>query len=255
MNELKVFESSEFGKVRTMVIDEKPYFAGSDVARILGYAIPSKAVTDHCKGFLKQKGVSLTTNQYGATTEQITEMYFIPESDVYRLVMRSKLPNAERFQDWVVEEVLPSIRKHGAYMTPAIAEQVLNNPDFMIELLQNLKAERAKVAEMKPKALFYDTVADAKNAIFMREAAKVIGISGLGQNKLFQFLKDKKLLMDNNQPYQEYVNRGYFRTIEQNYMKPNGSVTVHIKTLVTQRGLDYIIKLIEGENKQITCTY
>ena len=135
-------------------------------------------------------------------------------------------------------------------------EKEFNNPEAIMAralVLANhqLDIQKRLITEMKPKALFYDTVADAKNAISIREAAKVIGISGLGQNKLFQFLKDKKLLMDNNQPYQEYVNRGYFRTIEQKYTKPDGTVFVSIKTLVTQRGLDYITKLLNNPERKL----
>ena len=250
MNEITVFNKSEVlgQSVNIYGTVEEPLFLAKDVAEWIEYDLDKigqmlRTVDDDEK---------LTTTLY--RSGQNREMWFLTEDGLYEVLMQSRKPKAKIFKT-EVKKILKSIRKHGAYMTPAIAEQVLNNPDFMIELLQNLKAERAKVEEMKPKALFYDTVADAKNAISMREAAKVIGISGLGQNKLFQFLKDKKLLMDNNQPYQEYINRGYFRTIEQNYTKPDGSVMVNIKTLVTQRGLDYIIKLIEGENKQITCAY
>lgn len=130
-------------------------------------------------------------------------------------------------------------------------EKQFNSPEAvmaraLIIANRQLEIKDRLIAEMEPKVAFYDTVAEAKNAISMREAAKVIGIQGLGQNKLFQFLRDRKLLMNNNQPYQEYVNRGYFRTIEQSYTKSDGSVIVTIKTLVTQRGLDYITKLLEG---------
>lgn len=129
-------------------------------------------------------------------------------------------------------------------------EKQFNSPEAvmaraLIIANRQLEIKDRLIAEMEPKAAFYDVVAEAKNAISMREAAKVIGIQGLGQNKLFQFLRDRKLLMSNNQPYQEYVNRGYFRTIEQSYTKSDGSVIVTIKTLVTQRGLDYITKLLE----------
>lgn len=128
-------------------------------------------------------------------------------------------------------------------------EKQFNSPEAvmaraLIIANRQLEIKDHLIAEMKPKAAFYDVVADAKNAISMREAAKIIGIQGLGQNKLFQVLREKKLLMSNNQPYQEYVNRGYFRTIEQSYTKPDGAVLVNIKTLVTQRGLDYISKIL-----------
>ena len=247
MNELKIFENPEFGKVRTMIIDEKPYFAGADVANVLGYARPSKAILDHCRSVLKRDISTLSKNQYGAEFERSVEMSFIPESDVYRLVMRSNLPNAERFQDWVVEEVLPSIRKYGAYMTAETLEKVLFDPDLLIQLATNLKEERAKVAELEPKAAFYDIVADAKNAISIADAAKIIGKPGLGQNNLFKLLREKKILRHTNIPYQEYIDRGYFNIVEQTFSKPDGSVFVSPKTLVTQRGLDYISKMVTTE--------
>ena len=106
MNEIKIFENPEFGKVRMTVIDEKPYFVGLDVARVLGYSNPRDALNKHCKGVVKRDGVSLTTNQHGVTTEQITEMSFIPESDVYRLLVWSILPNAKCFQNWVIKKIL-----------------------------------------------------------------------------------------------------------------------------------------------------
>ena len=116
MTELQIFESPDFGAVRTTEIDGKPYFCGADVAKALGYAKPRNAIERHCKGALKRGGVSQTTNQYGVTTNQTVEMSFIPEGDVYRLIVGSKLPTAEKFERWVFDEVLPSIRRDGGYI-------------------------------------------------------------------------------------------------------------------------------------------
>lgn len=127
MNELQIFKNPEFGAVRTLEETGTVLFCGSDVAKALGYSNPRDALAKHCKGVVKRDGVSQTTNQYGITTDQTVEMSFIPESDLYRLVFGSKLPTAEKFTDWVTTEVLPSIRKHGAYMTPETLQAAILN--------------------------------------------------------------------------------------------------------------------------------
>ena len=135
MNELQIFNNPEFGEIRTLDENGVPLFCGNDVAKALGYAVPRKALFDHCKGVLKR---NIPTNG------GIQEMSFIPESDIYRLVFSSKLPTAEKFTDWVTTEVLPSIRKHGAYMTPDTMQRFIADPDFAIGLLTALKDEQAK---------------------------------------------------------------------------------------------------------------
>lgn len=130
MNELKIFENQKFGQVRTINEDGKILFCGSDVAKALGYAIPSKAVNTHCKGVSKMEVPTNGGKQ---------EMLFIPEGDLYRLITNSKLPSAEEFESWVFDEVLPSIRKHGAYITPETLEAAILNPDMMIKLCTTLK--------------------------------------------------------------------------------------------------------------------
>ena len=126
MNNLQVFSNPAFGDIRTLEENGEVLFCGSDVARALGYALPRKAISDHCKGVLKRN----TPTDGG---EQ--EMSFIPESDLYRLVFRSKLPSAEQFTDWVTSEVLPSIRKHGAYMTPETLQAAISNPDYLLQVV------------------------------------------------------------------------------------------------------------------------
>ena len=140
MNELMIFSNPEFGEVRTIEEDGKILFCGSDVARALGYAKPQNAVATHCRGALKR---GILTNG----GEQ--EMSFIPESDLYRLVFSSKLPTAEKFTEWVTEEVLPSIRKHGAYMTPETLEAAIMNPDIMIQICTVLKGEQDRRRELE----------------------------------------------------------------------------------------------------------
>jgi len=139
---VQVFENSEFGKLEVIEIDGKPYFPATECAKVLGYANPQKAIRDHCKG----------VNEMGTPTHGGVQIKkFIPEGDLYRLIIRSQLPSAERFERWVCDEVLPSIRKHGAYVTPSLIDQMLADPDMMIRLLTELKEERAKAAALADK--------------------------------------------------------------------------------------------------------
>lgn len=180
----------------------------------------------------------------------------ISEAGVYKLVFSSRKPEAEKFTDWIALEVLPSIRKHGMYATPDTVEKMLNDPDVMIQALTALKEERLKRQALEaekqaliPKAEFFDAVADSKDAIDMGHVARVLDC-GMGRNKLFALLRQKNILMQGNLPYQEYCDRGYFRVIEQKYSKPDGSTHISFRTLVYQRGLDFIRKIIECEYKK-----
>lgn len=120
---IEIFKNEEFGEIRTTIVDGKPYFCASDIAKSLGYSNPRDAISRHCRYVVKRDGVSKTTNQYGTTTNQTVEMSFIPEGDVYRLIMKSKLPSAEKFESWVCDEILPTIRETGGYV---------NNIDLMV---------------------------------------------------------------------------------------------------------------------------
>lgn len=188
---------------------------------------------------------------------------FIPENVFYRLAMKAKNEAAETFQAKIADEVIPSIRKHGVYMTPETLENLVLNPDMMIQLCtmlkeeqekrKNIEVENQKLAienkEMQPKAEFYDAVTDSKDAISMAEVAKVLDYD-IGRNRLFDLLKKKKILDKSRVPYQRFVDAGYFRVIETKYTKPNGDVCINIKTLVLQKGIDYIRKILNEEGKK-----
>ena len=236
MNELQIFENSEFGAIRTVTKDDKTYFVGNDVAKALGYSETAKAIRTHCKGVSE---MDIPTNGGIQTMKMITE------GDIYRLVIKSQLPQAEKFESWVFDNVLPSIRKNGGYianqeqMTP---EQIVANA---LIVAQNIISQKDRqIEEMKPKADFFDAVADSKTAISMNEVAKVLNIKGYGRNNLFEFLRENKVLDRLNVPYQRYVDNGWFRVIEQHYQK-NGEPVVTTKTLVYQKGVDGIRKMIE----------
>lgn len=238
MSEMQVFRNEEFGLIRTISIDGKPWFVATDVANSLGYSNTRDAVFRHCKGVVKRDT---------PTSSGIQKISYINEGDVYRLIMKSKLPSAERFEEWVVDVVLPSIRQNGGYianqenMTP---EQIVANA---LIVAQNIIQQKDKqIADMKPKAEFFDAVADSKTAISMNEVAKVLAIKGFGRNNLFEFLRNEKILDRYNVPYQRYVDAGWFRVIEQKYMK-NGEQQVTTKTLVYQKGIDGIRKKIMNQ--------
>ena len=234
MNELQIFNNEDFGSVRTITKDNEPMFCLADVCR----ALDITHVTD-VKSRLKQDGVG--TSEVIDSLGRKQTATFINESNLYKVIFQSRKPSAEKFTDWVTSEVLPSIRKYGTYCLPRTYKEAL--AQLLIEVDKNEKLELEN-KEMKPKAEFFDTVADSKTAISMNEVAKVLNIKGYGRNNLFEFLRNSKVLDRWNVPYQRYVDNGWFRVIEQHYQK-NGEPIVTTKTLVYQKGVDGIRKMIE----------
>ena len=189
MSNIKIFKNNEFGEIRTLEQDDKPLFCGSDVAKALGYAIPSKAINTHCKGVSKMEV---------PTNGGIQQMLFITEGDLYRLIVNSKLPSAEKFERWVFDDVLPTVRKHGLYAK----EELLNDPDLFISALQELKAEKERskflelenaqsrqiICELQPKASYYDLILQNKSVIPVSQIAKDYGMSGKAFNKMLHDL-------------------------------------------------------------------
>lgn len=245
MEELQIFNNEEFGEIRTVTKNNKTYFVGNDVAKALGYSDTAKAIRTHCKGVDE---MDIPTNG------GVQKMKVIAEGDIYRLVVRSQLPQSEKFESWVFDNVLPSIRKNGGYIA---GQETLSDDELLAKALmvaQNKIAERDRIIaqkqehieQMQPKADFFDAVADSKTAISMNEVSKVLGIKGLGRNNLFEFLRDNAILDRWNVPYQKYIDCGWFRVIEQKYTK-NGEEHISIKTLVYQKGVDAIRRKIEAQ--------
>jgi anti-repressor protein len=211
--------------IRAIERDGTPMFIAKDVAELLGYAKPNNAINMHCKGALKQ-GIVTDNGTYS--------MVVIPERDVYRLIMRSKMPEAEKFEEWVVGEVLPSIRKTGSYATHK------NIPQSFAESLR-LAADLAdKLEAAQPKIAFAEAVNEAVNSISIRDFAKSIGT---GQNKFFELLRDNGYIMssfkDRNKPYQSFVNQGLFKLQENVRTDQNGERQIWFKTLITAKGQLY----------------
>ena len=245
-NEVQVFNNEEFGQVRTIVEQGNVLFCASDVAKALGYAIPSKAVNTHCKGVSKMKVPTSGGRQ---------NMLFIPEGDVYRLIIRSKLPAAERFERWVFNEVLPTIHKHGAYMTDEAIYKAITEPDFLISLATELKKEKEarrkaelKIEQDKPKVLFANAVGITKSDCTIGNLSKILKQNGIeiGQKRLFQWLRDNDYLMktgmDKNRPTQMSMEKGLFRVNERHRVGSNGTLTF-FTTYVTGEGQLYFVNL------------
>lgn len=230
--DILTFNNSEFGGIRTIQEDDKVLFCGSDIAKALGYARPADAISAHCKGVCV-----LPTPSAGG----VQNTKFITEGDVYRLIAHSKLPSAERFERWVFDEVLPSIRKNGAYMTEDVLEKALASPDFLIELATRLKAEKAKNAQltvsnqiMQPKAEYFDMLVDRNLLTGIRDTAKELGIR---QNDFVRFLLDKGYLFRTKKgklrPYATYVDGGLFEMKE--FVNDKTGYT-DAQTMITPKG-------------------
>lgn len=235
MEELKIFENEEFGEVRTMLIGNEPYFVAKDITFRLGFTNGRKAIADHVDE--EDKGVTKCDTLGG-----IQEMTVINESGLYSLILSSKLPEARKFKHWITSEVLPEIRKTGGYKLPQTYQEALRALADKQDEVEKLEEQNK---EMIPKAEFYDSVADSKGAISIREAAKVLDM-GIGQNGLFRFLKDRNILMSDNTPYQRYIDLGYFRLVERTY-QVNGETKIGTKTMVYQKGIDFIRKQLLKE--------
>ena len=241
---LQMFSNPRFGEVRTIEVDGNVLFCGSDIAKALGYANPSKALSDHCKG---------VTKRYTLTDGGKQEMSFIPEGDIYRLAARSKLPGADEFESWIFDEVLPSIRRNGAYMTPEVIERTLTDPDYIIQLATTLKMEQQKRRALEekvkadaPAVFFAEAVTGADTNILIRDMAKLLAQNGtdIGGNRLYEVLRRDGYLIksgsDYNMPTQKSMELGLFFVRETPRISKDGAV-IDRTTKVTLKGQKYFI--------------
>ena len=249
MSELKVFQNEEFGAVRTMTINGEPYFVGKDVADILGYTDTAKAIRVHVDE--EDKGVDEMDTPGGKQ-----KTVFINESGLYSHILSSKLPTAKRFKRWVTSEVLPSIRKHGVYAV----DEILQDPDILITALQALKAEREanknlheqvavktqQIAELQPKASYYDLVLSCRDALPISIIAKDYGWSAKKMNKFLHEQGVQYKLGETWLLYAKYAEMGY--TKSETFTYPGHDETVHSKvgTKWTQAGRLFIYGLMKN---------
>jgi len=260
MNNLQIFKNDEFGEIRITLFDNEPWFVGKDVAEKLGYANTRDAIIYHIDDDDKTDGVEIYDSM-GRTQKPI----LINESGLYSLVLNSKLPAAKKFKRWITNEVIPSIRKHGAYMTPETIEKTLTNPDFIIRLATELKTEQErrkllenKIEMDKPKILFAESVEASVTTILIRELAKLIIQNGykIGGNELFRWMRENGYLIKNkgsdyNMPTQYAISLGLFEIKETAITHSSGKITVSKTTKVTGKGQVYFInKFIGGKARQ-----
>lgn len=228
MNNLKVFGNEDFGNLRVLEVDGKIYFIGNDVAEALGYIKPRNAISTHCKGALKW-GINTNGGKQ--------EMSIIPESDVYRLIMKSKLESAEKFQDWVVEDVLPSIRKHDAYMTDNLVNKIYEDPQVMIDLLIKLKNEKEARVEVERRN---NILMHTNKTYTATEIAKELGFKSATTlnkdlcNKGIQYKVNNTYVL-----YSDYADLGYV-SIKQQILDTGKEV---YNRHFTQDGRDFILNL------------
>jgi anti-repressor protein len=249
MNEIKVFNNAEFGKIRTLNRDGEPWFVGKDVATALGYKDSVNALKSHVSE--EDKGGWRIATQYGER-----EAVIINESGLYTLILSSKLDSAKRFKRWVTAEVLPSIRKSGGYIA---GQDKMSDTELLAKALlvaqRQIEQRNAQIAEMQPKALFADAVAASHASILIGELAKILKQNGvdIGQNRLFETLRQQGYLIrrngtDYNSPTQKAMELGLFEVKESTVGNPDGSVRVTRTTKVTGKGQQYFInKFLTGK--------
>ena len=248
MNEMMIFNNPEFGSVRTVCIDGEPWLVGKDVAEILGYSNPRKALIDHVDA--DDKGVTKCDTLGGAQNLTV-----INESGFYSLVLSSKMPNAKKFKHWVTAEVLPTIRKTGGYVAneDVFIETYLPFADEPIKQLFKIQCRvinqlNERIRKDEPKVKFADHVGDSTNVIDVNRMAKLCADHGIriGRNRLFAWLRSRGILMGGNIPYQEYIENGYFRVKESVY-ETNGQTRTYQQTFVTGKGQQYILSRLMRE--------
>lgn len=250
MSDLQIFNFNN-KEIRTLAIEGEPYFVGKDVADILGYQNGSRDINRHVDEEDRHKAMIFDGNQY---KETIT----INESGLYSLILSSKLPKAKEFKHWVTHEVLPAIRKHGAYMTDAKAAAIVTDKGSLADLLQQaaeqLKRKDIQIEQMKPKALFADAVSTSDTPILVGELAKILHQNGvsMGQNRMFRWLRDNGYLISKkgtsyNMPTQRAMELGLFKIKENAITHSDGHVTITKTPKVTGKGQVYFVNKFVGE--------
>ena len=245
-NEIKIFENEEFGSVRTMEINGEPYFVGKDVAEILGYANTSKALIDHVDDEDKLNNETLSSlGQRGG--------WLINESGLYSLILSSKLSNAKKFKRWVTSEILPAIRKTGSYSIQSKPDSyTIEDPAARArrwaEEYEEKKALEAKIEEQKPLVEYAEHIQASKDVIDMKSMAKLASKNGIkiGRNKLFSFLRDRKILDRENIPYANYMDKEWFEVVESTYTFSNGEEKITKTTLVKPKGQLGIVRQLRN---------
>ncbi|MGL5752117.1 MAG: phage antirepressor KilAC domain-containing protein [Paraclostridium sp.] len=264
---MTIFTSEEFGEVNGIVINNKEYLEAIPIAKLLGYSNPRDAVIRFCeKDGVVFSDVGVVTGKKCDNTESIqyVSKKFIDEGNVYRLIIRSKLKSAKRIEKWLMEEVLPTIRKHGAYMSEDVINKTLQDPDFIIQMATKLKEEKEQrmMLEKKTETLeatitldmpytnFGKSIAASSDAITIGQFAKLLNNNKIiiGRNRLFSFLREHGYLIKNgkekNMPKQVYIEQGLFKISEKVVNTIEGEI-LSATTLITGKGQMYFLDLLE----------
>lgn len=254
MSQLQIF-NFEQNEVRTMLVNNEPFFVGKDVAETLGYSNTAKAIRDHVD--IEDRRSERIVHPSGGTQDSVV----INESGLYSLILKSKLPNARKFKRWVTNEVLPSIRKHGAYMTDDALAKALTSPEFGIRLLTELKNERdqkeqaqQQLKAQEPQVVFAKSVEVSQNSVAVKVLATILKQNGvkIGQNRMFQWLREHKYLSSRsgkswNMPTQKSMDKGLFELKANTYFHNNGVPETNYTPLVTGKGQVYFVNKFKNE--------
>lgn len=245
MTDIQIFKNEQFGEVRTIAKDGEPWFVAADVCKVLDLSNPTIAASR----LDEDERAKFNLGRQGETT-------IVSEAGLYTLVLGSRKPEAKAFKRWITHEVIPTIRRHGAYATETTIESIIADPESGIKLLQALKAEqeRRKEAEaiaeaQRPKALFADAVAASDNSILVGELAKILRQNGVetGQNRLFRWMRDNGYIMRyTNVPTQYSMERGLMEVKERAINNPDGSVRITQTIKVTGKGIVYFVNKFIG---------
>ena len=245
MNTPQIF-NFEQNEVRTILVNDEPYFVGKDIADVLGYSNPQKAIRDHVDLEDKTQNDSFTVNG--------TAVVLINESGLYSLILKSKLPSAKKFKRWVTSEVLPAIRKHGGYLTPEKVEEALLNPDTIIQLATQLKEERTgrliaeqKIAEYEPKISYLDSILSSTDSVTISQIAADYGMSPQQMNKLLHKLGIQKKVGNQWLLCKKHMNQGYTKSHTTEIPKADGGTKIVMNTKWTQKGRLFIYELLKKE--------
>ena len=243
MNKIQEFFNEKFGTVRTITIDGVVYFVGIDIAKSLGYSNAAKAVSTHCKRAIKSDIDVSSQNGNAHKARKSQEMLVITKSDIYRLIVRSKLESADEFESWIFDEIMPTIEKTGAYIEEGREQEMVNY--YFSNLSSDLQGQIVTELMEKNKELqqFYDDLMNTEGLYHMNTVAKELRI---GRNTLFAYLRGKDIMFyqDNaNVPYQRFMNQDLFRVIE----SPCADGKYRPTTYATKKGLEYIRKLLRKD--------
>lgn len=253
MDDLMIFKNDEFGEIQIIEEKGKFEFGATEVAKMLGYANPHKAIIDHCK----KDG--LTKREVIDNLGRKQEKNFISEGNLYRLITHSKLPDAEKFESWVYDEVLPSIRNHGAYMTSSKIEEVLLNPDTIIQLATDLKNERAEkerlkiendqqhqlIGELKPKADYTDKILQSKGTVKVNVIANDYGLTAIAMNKILHKLGIQYKQGSDWLLYRKYREKGYTHSKTIHFYHKDGTPDTSVNMEWTQKGRLFLYEMLK----------